>query len=327
MKNVSILVLEDAILASIVGPYKLLNDVNDFLVGSGQSKLFNVKLVGIKSETTLNKGLFSIRPEILIDEIDKTDLVIIPALQPPAEENDLKKSIEKNKDYIPWLIQQYENGSELASLCVGAFLLAKTGLLKGVKCSTHWLVMDEFRKTFPEINLVADKIITDEKGIYTSGGAFSFLNLILYIIEKYAGKEIAVLTSKVFEIDIDRENQSQFMIFRGQKDHEDEDVKKVQEFIESNYQEKITVNQIANLHAISKRSLERRFKKATSNSISEYMQRVKIEVAKTSLESSKENINEIMYKTGYSDIKAFRTSFKKITGLSPVQYRNKYNRI
>lgn len=327
MKNISILVLEDSILASIVGPYKLLNDVNDFLKSSGKEPLFNVKLTGITKQVNLNTGLFSVKPEVLLEDIDNIDLIIIPAIQVANEPEGLKNSIEKNKEYIPWLKSQYEKGTEIASLCVGAFLLAETGLLNGSKCSTHWVVMNEFRKMFPDIDLVADKIITDEKGIYTSGGAFSFLNLILYIIEKYAGKEIAVLTSKVFEIDMDRDNQSQFMIFRGQKEHEDEDIKKVQEFIETNYQEKITVDQLANIHAISKRSLERRFKKATSNSISEYMQRVKIEVAKTSLESSKANINEIMYKTGYSDIKAFRSSFKKITGLSPIQYRNKYNRI
>jgi transcriptional regulator GlxA family with amidase domain len=238
----------------------------------------------------------------------------------------LKKAVYDNRDFIPWIKEQYNNGAEVASLCLGAFLLASTGLLKGKRCSTHWLAANEFRNTFPDVNLVEDKIITDEQGIYSSGGAYSSLNLILYLVEKFAGRQAAVFCSKAFQIDIQRDSQSPFMIFKGQKEHEDESIKKAQEYIESNFQDKITVDQLASMLALSRRNLERRFKKATANTVIEYVQRVKIEAAKISLESSRENINEVMYKIGYSDPKAFRVTFKKITGLSPIQYRNKYNR-
>ena len=114
--------------------------------------------------------------------------------------------------------------------------------------------------------------------------------------------------------------------FRGQKEHEDEAIKKAQEFIENKVSEKISVDQLASMFALGRRNLERRFKKATSNTVVEYVQRVKIEAAKMNLESLRENVNEIMYNVGYTDPKAFRTTFKKITGLSPVQYRAKFNR-
>jgi transcriptional regulator GlxA family with amidase domain len=179
---------------------------------------------------------------------------------------------------------------------------------------------------FPEVNLVTEKVITDEQGIYSSGGAFSYTNLILYLIEKYAGRDVAVLSAKVFALDIDRKDQLSFIIFQGQKDHEDNQIRKAQEFIENNFQEKITVDQLASMLAIGRRNLERRFKKATSNTVSEYIQRVKIEAAKIRLESSRENVNEVMYQVGYSDTKAFRNTFKRITGLSPVQYRQKYHK-
>ncbi len=178
---------------------------------------------------------------------------------------------------------------------------------------------------FPDVQLVTQKIITDESGLYSSGGAFSYLNLLLHLIEKYAGRDISILTAKVFAIELDRVNQSAFSIFNGQKDHEDEPVKKAQEFIENNFQEKITLDQLADHLAVGRRSLERRFKKATSNTVIEYIQRVKIEAAKKSFEISRKNINEIMYDVGYSDIKAFRNTFRKITGLSPLEYRNKFN--
>ena len=185
---------------------------------------------------------------------------------------------------------------------------------------------DEFRKMFPDINLMPYKIITDEGGIYTSGGAYSSLNLLLYLVEKFAGRDMAINSSKIFEIDIERNSQSLFIIFHGQKDHDDDVIKKAQDFIEHNYQEKITVDHLASMLALSRRHLERRFKKATSNTVVEYMQRVRIEAAKMSLETIRENVNEVMYNVGYTDTKAFRMIFKKITGLSPAEYRNKYSK-
>jgi transcriptional regulator GlxA family with amidase domain len=179
---------------------------------------------------------------------------------------------------------------------------------------------------FPAARLAPDKIITDENNIYTSGGAYSWLNLILYLVEKYAGREVAVLCAKGFQIDIQRSSQSPFIIFSGQKDHEDTAISTAQEFIERHIHARITVGQIATTLALGRRNLERRFKQATGNTVMEYIQRVKMEVVKKSFETSRLGVNEAMSKVGYSDPKAFRIIFKKVTGLSPLQYRNRYNR-
>jgi len=321
MKHISILVPKAAILGSLEGSRQLFTQVNEFMKDKGEDPVFKVQLVGLSKETLLGGGLFTVHTDILIDDVLKTDLIIIPAI-----DGEINGAIEKNKDFIPWIVKQYKKGAEVASLCVGAFLLASTGLLNGKQCATHWGSINEFRKMFPEVNLVPEKIMTDEYGLYSSGGAFSYLNLILHLIEKYVGLDMAVLAAKVFAIEIERESQSPFIIFQGQKEHEDEPVKKAQEFIETNFQDKITVDQLANRFAIGRRSLERRFKKATHNTVTEYIQRVKVEVAKKGFETSSKNINEIMYDVGYSDTKAFRSTFKKITGLSPIEYKNKYNR-
>lgn len=320
MKHVSILVPHGAILGSIEGPRQLFTQVNQLFKARGEAPLFAVELVGISSETKLNGGLFTVHSSLL-HQVQRTDLVVIPAV-----EGNLREAIEHNRVFFPWITERYNSGAEIASLCLGAFLLASTGLLTGKKCATHWMAANDFRAMFPDVELAADRVITDEHGIYSSGGAYSHLNLVLYLIEKYAGRANAVLCSKVFQIDIERGSQSPFMIFQGQKEHEDAPVKKAQEFIECNFHDKITVDQLASTVALSRRNLERRFKKATSNTVAEYIQRVKVEAAKISLESSRENIAEVMYKVGYTDTKAFRSAFKKITGMSPIEYRNKYNR-
>lgn len=321
MKNVSILVPESSVMQAIADPQYLFSAVNQFLAVTGKEPLFNVQLVGSKKEIKLNGGHFSVFADKLLQDADETDLVVIPALF-----GDMPSAIEQNQQLVPWIIKQYNSGAEVASLCVGAFLLASTGLLNGKKCSTHWGFTNEFREMFPEIEVVDGSIVTEENRIYSSGGANSYWNLLLYLVEKYTDRETAILASKYFAIDIDRDSQAAFAMFKGQKEHKDEAVRKAQEYIENNIQEKIAVDELADRVAVGRRSFERKFKQATKNSVLEYIQRVKIEAAKRSFESSRKNINEVMYKVGYTDTKAFRTLFKKITGLTPIEYRNKYNK-
>ena len=323
MKKISILIPQGpSSLSNIEGTYQILSQVNDFCDTMDRPRAFEISLVGLTKEASQRNGVFTIKPDLLIDEVEHTDLIIIPAMFGTHEE-----ALELNKNFIPWLIKQNKQGAEIASYCIGAFFLASTGLLDGKACSTHWIHANDFRNLYPHVNLVDDKIMTEADGIYTSGGAYSFLNLLIYLVEKYCGREMAVLIAKTFTIDIDRRSQSPFTIFKGQKLHEDDTIRKAQDFIEANYQDKITVDQLATYLCLGRRNLERRFRKATSNTVAEYIQRVKMEAAKMSLESSHENVNEVMYKVGYIDNKAFRSTFKKVTGLSPLQYRNKFNRM
>ena len=322
MKNVSILVPECAVMQAIADPQYLFSAVNQFLSASGKKPLFNVQLVGAKKEVKINNGIFSVHTDKQLKDVYKTDLVFIPALF-----GDMQTAINRNKVLIPWINEQYKNGAEVASLCVGAFLLASTGLLNGKKCSTHWGFQNEFREMFPEVEVIDGSIITEEHRLYSSGGANSYWNLLLHLVEKYTDRETAVLASKYFAIDIDRDSQTAFAMFKGQKNHIDAAVKKAQEYIEQHVSEKITVDELADHVAVGRRSFERRFKLATNNSVLEYIHRIKIEAAKRSFETSRKNMNEVMFDVGYTDSKAFRTVFKKVTGLTPIEYRNKYNKI
>ncbi|MEQ8219931.1 MAG: helix-turn-helix domain-containing protein [Arenibacter sp.] len=322
MMNISILVPENSVMQAIADPQYLFSAVNQFMVVSGKKPFFNVHLVGLKKQVKINQGLFSVRTSKLLKEVKNTDLVIIPALF-----GDMKTAIASNKKVLPWINEKYKNGAEVASLCVGAFLLASTGLLDGKKCSTHWGFQNEFRELFPDVELVEGSIVTEEHGIYSSGGANSYWNLLLYLVEKYTDRETAILASKYFAIDIDRESQNTFAMFKGQKNHTDEAVLKAQGFIEAHFQEKMSVDELADKVSLARRSFERRFKLATNNTVLEYVQRIKVEAAKRSFENSRKNMNEVMFDVGYTDTKAFRTVFKKITGLTPIEYRNKYNKM
>lgn len=321
MKHISILVLHDSVMASIVDARTMFAGVNDFLVGAGKKPLFNLQFLGLTKQVKLYNGVFSVHTDAYVHDVKKTDLVIIPAIG-----GDFKTTIKKNSDFIPWIVDQYKKGAEIVSLCSGSFMLASTGLVNGKECSGHWISANLFREMFPEVTFVDGRIVTEQQGIYSSGGATSYWNLLLHLVEKYAGRDMAIMASKVFALEIDRKSQSPFIMFNGQKKHEDEPIKQAQEFIEQNITEKISVEELSLKFAIGRRHFERRFKKATNNTPLEYIQRVRIEAAKKQFETSDKNVNEVMYEVGYSDVKAFRTIFKKLTGLSPIEYRHKYNK-
>lgn len=320
MKQVIIVVPKgDTNLSSITGAFEILTRANDFWQKMGNNSMLEVRIAGFMTELKLDVGFFSIYP-INIKDIKKTDLVIIPSVSYD------KNVIKENAALITWISEQYKNGAEIASMCSGAFLLAATGLLDGKTCSTHWNMASDFKRLFPNVNLHTDKLITAEKGIYTNGGGFSFLNLLLFLVEKYFDRKVAIFCSKIFQIDIERNSQSPFHIFKRQKNHGDDLIGKAQTYIEENLNEKISFEELAEKLAISRRNFDRRFIKATGNTPVEYLQRVKVEVAKSTLEEGRKTIFEIMNEVGYSDDKAFREVFKKITGLSPLDYRSKYNK-
>ncbi|MBA2611766.1 MAG: helix-turn-helix domain-containing protein [Bacteroidetes bacterium] len=325
MKHVTIVVPDGhsrlSTISCIAGAYEIFTEANAYIKRMGKKEVFKIEIAGISKKEEVNDGLFAVKPQIHILNIEKTDLIIIPSLA--------RNHTNANKDYltqIEWIKKQYKLGAEVASMCSGAFMLALSGLLDGKSCSTHWAHAETFRTMFPEVKLQTDLLITDEKGIYTNGGAYSFLNLMIYLVEKYYDRQTAIFCSKMFQIEMDRNNQSAFAMFTGQKLHGDDMVIKAQTYIESNLEEKISIEYLSSKFAIGRRNFDRRFIKATGNTPIEYSQRVKIESAKKAFETTRKTINEVMYDVGYADVKAFREVFRKITGMSPLNYRARYNK-
>jgi transcriptional regulator GlxA family with amidase domain len=321
MKHVSVLIPKGQYsIVNLGGAYQLLNWANDVFFQQTRTQLFQIEFVGHESPAKDAWGFYTITPPKTIDQIKKTDLIIVPAVH-----GDIDEAIAMNRNVMQWVKKQHEGGAEVAAFCIGAFLLADAGMLNGKTCSTHWGEAPNLAKRFPEVTVEPENIVAECGGIYTSGGAYAFTNLVIYLIERYGGRELAILTAKAFMIDVDKNNQSLFMIFNGQKDHKDELAMNVQTFIEENYQQKLSLEQMASEHATIRRTLERRFKKATGNSVNEYVQRVRVEAAKRLLEREMTNVNQAMYDVGYNDPKAFREVFKKYVGVSPMDYKRKFS--
>lgn len=319
MLHVSILALRDSNFASIYDARYVLLKVNELLAAMGQGPAFVVQVVGAGGDTRLSDGLFAIVPEVPAGELDKTDLIIIPALN-----GDMMSATHNNRFIVDWLVKQYKRNAEIAALCTGAFMLGFSGLLKNKRCTTHWQYANEFRHFYPQVELIDEKIIVEHNGLYSSGGNNAYWNLLLFLVEKFVSRDMSIQVAKYFVVNLDKINQTPFIIFNGLKDHADVEVLLAQEYIETHYAEKITVDGLADRLHLTRRTFERRFKKCTHCSLIEYLQKVRIEASKKELERGRKSIDEIILEVGYSDPQTFRDIFKRVTGTTPVEYKNRY---
>lgn len=321
--KVAILAYPQAVPTSVIGPYDILAKSGHvfkqlFPINSGDK--FDITLVGHPTETLISHPLMPI--EEAISTRQQFDLVVIPAIEPLK----IAEVLEQGTAMQDFIKTQYTGGAELASICMGAFLLASTGLLDGKRATTHWMGVDHFRQMFPEVILEDDKVIVDEGRIYSCGGAFTFTALMMYLVEKYCGHETAVMASKILLIDLYKDPQSSYQIFSLQHQHDDEVIREAQHRIEKEFTENISVTSLSENACMSTRTFLRRFKRATGNTPLEYLQRVRIEAAKKALENDTSAVDEIPSQVGYEDYGSFLKLFKRYTGVTPTDYRRKYKR-
>lgn len=304
-------------LLSVAAALDVFETVNSFYTSAGKEPFFNINLFYAGTANHPSLGGYNARP---LHSAGKQDLILIPAFNT----GDIRESVVENREFIPWLKHQYQNGTEIASFCTGAFLLAATGLLDGRKATTHIDATSAFLSIYPAVDLQAAAVLTADNGIYTSGGATSSFHLMLYLLRKYCNADIVVRAAKIFAIDMDREQQSYFGTFTPDQSHGDELVLMAQKRIEAAYQEAETIEVLIQDLPSSRRNVVRRFKLATGCTPIEYLQKTRIEAAKKLLEQTNQRMLEVMFNCGYNDPKAFRKVFRKSVGMTPTEYRDKF---
>jgi len=321
MINLGLILPYDYKLLSIAAILDVFETVNRISVEENRERPFNIYIVRTKEQMETEDSMFhNYRVNSLQSDL-KADVVLIPSFTT----NNMAESLRKNQGYIGWLHRQYEAGSVIASFCTGTFLFGASGLLNGKLATTHIDACNGFSSAFPEVILKPDSVVTTDGRLYTSGGSTSTFHLLLRLVQKYCGNEMTIRIAKIFSIDMDRYKQSYFGTFVPNRNHRDELVKKVQDNIETMYSEIGTLENLIKDIPSSRRNFVRRFKLATGIPPIEYLQNVRIESAKKKLEQTNQNINEIIEQTGYSDPKSFRKVFNKLVGMTPLEYREKFN--
>ncbi|MES2419006.1 MAG: helix-turn-helix domain-containing protein [Bacteroidota bacterium] len=315
MKKIGVLLSKNYKLLSVAAILDVFETVNKFYREDKQEQPFQIYILTAKGIG--NEFGYELQA---INEVELMDIILIPAF---TSEN-MQETLQENVNCIPAIVKQYNQGARIGTFCTGAFLLGASGLLNGKIATTHVDASNHFTEAFPEVKLKADKTVTQDGRLYTSGGATSSFHLLLHLIQEFCGKEMAIKTAKTFAIDMDRDKQSYFSTFQPSRNHNDDLVASAQDKIESNYHDTITIEELIKDIPSSRRNIVRRFKLITGITPIEYLQQTRIAAAKKLLERTTQQMTEVIFKSGYSDPKAFRKVFKKNVGMTPSQYREKF---
>ena len=306
-------------ISGLIDSFTIANLWHSANTGKKTESLFETQILSPDGKAFCVNGGFQITPDGSFMDIKQTDLVVIPPFLPNVE---LLR--DNAKDMLDWIKARYEQGVIIAALCTGSFVLAETGLLDGRLATTNWIYARLFRRRYPKVLLKPERILTQDKGLICTGAVSAFYNLGLHIIELFGSSELASQCSKAFLVDSNRISQSSYVIFNAYKGHGDNEILKAQQWMEAHLTENVSMENLAGHVGISPRHFIRRFKKATNESPLNYLQRMRIEKAKTILETRTDTVDEITRAIGYENSSTFRKLFKECTGLSPREYRNKF---
>jgi len=321
MKTIAIPALYTSESIGAIGPYEILSKTCGLrrqIAQPSSGPLFEVRLVSASRQPIVYPNGVTVVPTATFRTC-KPDIIIVPSL-----DEEIERSLKQNAAYVAWIKRSFQQGAHVSSLCTGAFMLGAAGILDGKQATTHWYFADQFKNRFPRTRLREDQVIVDEGNIVTCGAATSFLNLVIYLVGKYFGHDLAVLASKIFLIDMDRPSQLPYRIFSPAVTHHDSAIARSQEFISQNLKTNLGLEELGKQAGMSPRNFSRRFKAATGEPVAVYIQKLRIETAKKLFETTNSSAAEVTYRVGYDDERSFRRLFKKHTGLPPKNYRAKF---
>lgn len=284
--------------------------------------LFSWDVITIDGKPVNAFGGIPISPNGSVADIAETDFILIPGFLPPLDF--LGKVPAALSD---WLRRQHDRGTMIGTVCTGTFLLADIGLLDGRTATTNWAYADFFRKCYPEVRLKPERILTVDGNLVCSGATSALVELCLYLIETFGSPDLAASCSKLMLVDSNRKSQMPYVVFEFQKDHADEKILQAQEYMEQHFSSPVSMDSVASDLCMSPRHFKRRFKNATGDTPQTYLQRLRIEEAKQKLETTLDSFDEITWKVGYESSNSFRRLFKKYTGLSPREYKDRFSRV
>ncbi|MEA3363217.1 MAG: helix-turn-helix domain-containing protein [Thermodesulfobacteriota bacterium] len=321
MLNIAVLAYDNCLQSGISGMLDLFTLANweQKRLSPGSDSLFcRTEVVTLDGEAVTSFNRQMVTANRSLADCENIDLLIVPGVMGRPDR------LLEQTELAEWIGEQHQNGTVVASACSGAFLLAEAGILKGRQATTHWQLADRFRQRYPKIDLQIDRLIIDGVDYLCAGGTGAHFDLALHLIEKYGSKSLASVCARMMLIDGNRRDQAPFVKFKGSKDHIDEPILKVQQWLDRYYREKVSVRVMAKRSGLNERTFLRRFRKATGEAPLEYLQKMRIEKAKQLLIGSDQPLEEITATVGYVDLSSFRRLFRQIVGISPTVYRLRF---
>lgn len=323
MKTIAVLALDHCVQSSVTGIYDILTMADNLAKSADRchQQVFHPVIVSVHGRPVTCFNGLELVPQAGIRDLPTPDLVYLPVVS-----GDLAPLLS-DAALITWLTSLTCGRTILTAVCAGVFILAQTRALDGRSATTHWNLAEEFRAKFPEVALIPEKMLVDEGDMITGGGVTAYMDLALYLIARFGSRALAARVSKTLLIDPARPSQAPYAGLNLNRVHGDTEIQILQDFMAARYADPLTVPDLAARAGLGERTLARRFKKATGETPLGYLQHLRLNIARTLLETTALPIEQITWETGYSDASAFRRLFKKKTGLSPKAYRRRFSLI
>ena len=285
---------------------------------------FNVRVLSEDGEPVQCSNGYQLSVDGKLSEVAKTDIIYLAAFS-IASRQELDNLLPRWKNFIPWFSEFDDTQELITSSCSGSFLLAEAGLLNGKTATSSWWLASVFVERYPAVKFDAQAICTESGNIICGAGTSSYQDVCLLIVERYAGKHFSRLLAKYLMIDNQRRSQALYVIL-SPDEHDDKVVAIAQAWIRKNLNQDFSIEQLADVAAVSSRTLIRRFQNSYGDSPQAFIQKLRIEKCKTLLETTQLTFAEIVVRCGYRDESAFRRLFKRYCQLSPNDYRRRFTK-
>lgn len=322
MREVTVVLLDDGLSSTAIMPLeifhcagRLWNDLN----GTPADPAFRVRAVSLDGKAVRSPYGVRIVPGASIDEVGRTDLIVVP-----TSGLDLDLKLVENSRLLPWLKRHYDQGALIAGVCMGAAYLAEAGLLDDRLATTHWAPSADMSKRWPQVRWRPDLFVTEDARVLCSGGVYAAVDLSLYLVEKLCGHETAVRTAKALLLPMPRLCQSGYAMLPVSRAHDDARIREAEAWLQANFNREVQTASLARRAGMAVRTFTRRFKAATGRLPAAYQQALRIEAAKAMLERDDRPIQSISAEVGYDDAPFFRALFKRLTGMTPAEYRARF---
>lgn len=317
MKQVIFLLFPGTEILDFAGP------LQTFIEAKNRGCNLTVSYCSWQTEISVSQDVFINRlPHFSTVVPEQDDVIVIPGMEHQGYADNALAKVPG--DVFDWLMRAYQNQVLLCSICTGAFVLAHAGLLDGKRCTTHWIRTRELQETYPKVHVESNRLYVHDKGIYTSAGIASGIDLALALVEKYWGPNITSKVARDLVVYVRRDGRhNQESIYLDYRDHINPVIHKIQDWLISNPEENNGIEALADRFGLSSRNLTRLFKKATGITIKQYKTLIILEHTKNLLQSPDNSVESVARQCGFHDAKQLRQLWKKYFGTTPSRFRLK----
>ena len=325
MLDVTVVLLEEGYSSTAIGPIEIFHSAGrvwNWLHGEPLQPRFRVRTASIDGRSVRAVCSLGLTPDCAISDVKRTDIIIIPA---PGW--DVLDQIAKNTPLLPWLKKWHARGAYIAGACTGVAFLAECGILDGREATTHWGVADIFRQRYPKVHWRTEQFVTEDRRIFCSGGVYASIDLSLYLVEKFCGHEVALQCAKSLLLSMPRVRQSGYSMVPLSRPHSDDKIRRTEEYLQQHFYSDVSINILAERIGMGPRNFIRRFKAATGRLPGAYIQTLRVSAAKELLEHGAPSIQMVSSNIGYEDVAFFRSLFKRHTGMTPAEYRDRFSEL